>query len=217
ITLSTPTSTSYLKIVDIPITDPKSKDWLKATDVTLSEAMLASPVGSSLADIIKHVRLMRTSPHSDSCIAWVDISDTVSGTSAKKFIGKFISVARKNCKILGARPHSGSVLCTRCYRWGHHSSQCRRLGVRCPLCGGPHREDSHSLMIIGMADPPPRAFEPTPPPPTPSGTAIPRPRSCVNCSAAGKTKRDHSATDTSCPFWQNRFDRDWLRRQFPKK
>ena len=58
ITLSTPMSTSYLKIVDVPITDPKSKDWLKATNAALSEAMLASPVGSSLADIIKHVHLM---------------------------------------------------------------------------------------------------------------------------------------------------------------
>ncbi|EKM74181.1 hypothetical protein AGABI1DRAFT_133537 [Agaricus bisporus var. burnettii JB137-S8] len=94
ITLATPTSTSYLKIVDIPITDPKSKDWYTPTKEVLSEALLASPVGASLSDVIKHVRIMRTSPHSDSCIAWIDISDTVSGTSAKKFIGKYISVAR---------------------------------------------------------------------------------------------------------------------------
>ncbi|EKM73323.1 hypothetical protein AGABI1DRAFT_48856 [Agaricus bisporus var. burnettii JB137-S8] len=139
---------------------------------------------------------MRTSPHSDSCIAWVDISDTVSGTSAKKFIGKFISVARKNCKILGARPHSGSVLCTRCYRWGHHSSQCRRLGVRCPLCGGPHREDSHSLMV-----PDDKVAH----------------RHCVNCTASKRKERSHSATDKACPFWKHRFDREWLRKQFPAK
>ncbi|KAF7770975.1 hypothetical protein Agabi119p4_6949 [Agaricus bisporus var. burnettii] len=196
ITLSTPTSTSYLKIVDIPITDPKSKDWYTPTKQALSVALLASPVGASLSDVIKHVRIMRTSPHSDSCIAWIDISDTVSGTSARKFIGKYISVARKNCKILGARPHSGSVLCTRCYRWGHHSSQCRRLGVRCPLCGGPHREDSHSLMV-----PDDKVAH----------------RHCVNCTASKREKRDHSATDRACPFWKHWFDRDWLRKQFPAK
>ncbi|EKM73466.1 hypothetical protein AGABI1DRAFT_96266 [Agaricus bisporus var. burnettii JB137-S8] len=58
ITLSTPTSTSYLKIMDIPITDPKSKDWYTPTKQALSAALLASPVGASLSDVIKHVRIM---------------------------------------------------------------------------------------------------------------------------------------------------------------
>ncbi|EKM73216.1 hypothetical protein AGABI1DRAFT_88336 [Agaricus bisporus var. burnettii JB137-S8] len=42
-------------------------------------------------------------------------------------------------------------------------------------------------------------------------------RHCVNCTASKREKRDHSATDRACPFWKHRFDRDWLRKQFPAK
>jgi hypothetical protein len=189
-------STSYLKIIDIPITNPKDKDWLKSTVTLLESSMMASPIGSALRDVLAHVLCtMRCSPHSDSCIAWVDINDSVTGASAKKFLGKFINISGVNCRIAGAHPHSGSVLCTRCYRWGHHHSQCRREGVRCPLCGGPHREDSHVHMVAAVKV---------------------EARHCVNCTSSKKEKRDHSALDRQkCPFWAHRFDRNWLKKQFP--
>jgi hypothetical protein len=191
-------STSYLKIVDIPITNPKDKDWLKSTTTLLESSMVASPIGSALWDVLAHVpRIMRCSPHSDSCIAWVDINDLVTGTSAKKFLGKFINISGVNCRIAGAKPHSGSVLCTRCYRWGHHHSQCRREGVRCPLCGGPHREDSHNSMVAAVKA---------------------EARHCVNCTSSKREKRNHSALDRQqCPFWAHRFDRNWLKKQFPAR
>jgi len=197
ITITPPKSTSYLKIVDIPITDPKSKLWLQPTWDLLEASLRASPVGSSILDILAHVpRIMRVSPHSDTCIAWVDIDDSISGTSAKKFIGKFISVSGVNCRVSGARPHSGSIMCTRCQRWGHHHSKCRREGVRCPLCGGPHLESSHATLV---------------------DAAKVDDQHCVNCSASKKTKRNHSALDRKCPFWEHRYDREWLRKQFPVK
>jgi hypothetical protein len=128
--------------------DPKSQTWLKPTSDLLEASLSPSPVGSSLLDVLASVpRLMRTSPHSDTCITWVDIKDMVSGTSAKKFIGQFISISRFNCRIAGARPHAGSIMCTRCQRWGHHHSKCRREGVHCALCGGPHCDASHSIVV----------------------------------------------------------------------
>jgi len=191
-------SMSYLKIVDIPISDPKDKDWIKTTTATLESSMVASPIGSALRDVLAHVpRIMRCSLHSDSCIAWVDINDSVTGTSAKKFLGKYINISGINCRIAGAKPHSGSVLCTRCYRWGHHHSQCRREGVRCPLCGGPHREDSHASMVAA------------------DKVAT---RHCVNCTSSKREKRDHSALNRQqCPFWTHCFNRDWLKKQFPAR
>jgi hypothetical protein len=148
ITTTSPKSTSYLKVVDIPISDPKSKVWLQPTRDLLKASLWASPVGSSLLDALSHVpRIMRVSPHSDTCIAWIDIEDSVSGTWSKKFISKFISVSGVNCCISGARLHSGSIMCTWCQRWGHHHSKCRRQGVRCPLCGGPHLEASHTTLV----------------------------------------------------------------------
>ncbi|EKM73370.1 hypothetical protein AGABI1DRAFT_134921 [Agaricus bisporus var. burnettii JB137-S8] len=81
---------------------------------------------------------------------------------------------------MGARPHSGSVHCARCQRWGHHSDQCRAKCARCPLCSGPIQRP-----IISSA-------------------------STLNAST-------YANAQTVCPFWKNRFDRAWLKRQFPAR
>ncbi|KAF7768475.1 hypothetical protein Agabi119p4_7718 [Agaricus bisporus var. burnettii] len=192
------TSTSYLKIVDIPHVPASPKEWATKQHEAFMYALDKSPVGASLAKLFKHKpRFMRASPHSDSCWAWIDIHNTVSGSNARDYISKFISIRGVNCQIKGAKPHSGSVRCARCQRWGHHSDQCRAKCARCPLCGGPHSEANHSKCVdASRVDA----------------------RHCVNCTAAKRPadKRIHSATDTSCPFWRNRFDRLWLKRQFPK-
>jgi hypothetical protein len=75
---------------------------------------------------------MRTSPSADTCVAWVDISDTVSGANAKTLISKYVAFGERNCQIRGAAPRPGSALCARCMKWGHHSSVCRAKGIQCP-------------------------------------------------------------------------------------
>ncbi|KAF7770974.1 hypothetical protein Agabi119p4_6948 [Agaricus bisporus var. burnettii] len=143
------TSTSYLKIVDIPHVPASPKEWALKQHEAFTNALNKSPVGASLAKLIKHKpRFMRASPHSDSCWAWVDIHDTVAGSNARLYIFKFISVSGVNCQIKGARPHSGSVHCARCQRWGHHSDQCRAKCARCSLCSGPHSEANHFMFPL---------------------------------------------------------------------
>ncbi|KAF7763780.1 hypothetical protein Agabi119p4_8317 [Agaricus bisporus var. burnettii] len=194
------TSTSYLKIVDIPHVPASSKEWALKQHEAFINALNKSPVGASLAKLIKHKpRFMRASPHSDSCWAWIDIHDTVAGSNARLYISKFISVGGVNCQIKGARPHSGSVHCARCQRWGHHSDQCRAKCARCSLCSGPHTEANHFKCVDAKR------------------VDV---RQCANCTAAKRPadKRSHSSTDSKvCPFWKNRFDRAWLKRQFPAR
>ncbi|KAF7773614.1 hypothetical protein Agabi119p4_5781 [Agaricus bisporus var. burnettii] len=194
------TSTSYLKIVDIPHVPASSKEWALKQHEAFTNALNKSPVGASLAKLIKHKpRFMRASPHSDSCWAWVDIHDTVAGSNARLYISKFVSIGGTNCQIKGARPHSGSVHCARCQRWGHHSDQCRAKCARCSLCSGPHSEANHFKCVDAKR------------------VDV---RQCANCTAAKRPadKRSHSATDAKvCPFWKNRFDRAWLKRQFPAR
>ncbi|KAF7762583.1 hypothetical protein Agabi119p4_9176 [Agaricus bisporus var. burnettii] len=192
------TSTSYLKVVDIPHVPASSKEWaLKQHDAFMS-ALNKSPVGASLAKLIKHKpRFMRASPHSDSCWAWVDIHDTVVGSNACLYISKFVSIGGTNCQIKGARPHSGSVHCARCQRWGDHSDQCRAKCARCSLCSGPHSEANHFKCVDAKR------------------VDL---RQCANCTTAKRPadKRSHSSMDAKvCPFWKNRFDRAWLKCQFP--
>jgi hypothetical protein len=187
-------STTYLKVLDVPRIDGPPRDWVRLTRAAFQAALTSSPAGIALAKGIKHIpRIMRNSSHSDSCTAWVDIHDSVSGAAAKQLLGQFIPIGGVNCHIAGAKPHSGSVLCTRCMRWGHHFKVCRAKAARCSLCGGPHSETNHASCVA----------------PT-----LVEQRSCVNCTSARKEKHNHSAKDTSCPFWKHRFDREWLKRQF---
>jgi hypothetical protein len=188
------TSTSFLKVIDVPHIPAEPKVW----QLTQRTALRASPVGVSLNTFIKHApRFMRTSRHAGTCGAWVNISDSVSGSNARNFIGKQVVIGGCNCQIRGAAPWPSSAQCTRCMKWGHHATVCRSKGIRCPLCGGPHSAASHETScVVEKKDP--------------------TTRHCLNCLAAKKSRTAHSSTDTLCPFWNNRFDRDWLRRQFSR-
>jgi hypothetical protein len=190
------TSTSFLKVIDVPHIPAEPKVWQTTQRTAFQTALRSSPGGASLDKYIKHApRFMCTSPHADTCVAWIDISDSVSGSNARNFIGKQVAIGGRNCQIRGAAPWPGSAQCTWCMRWGHHSTVCRSKGIQCPLCGGPHSVASHeNSCVVEKKDP--------------------ATRHCLNCSAAKKSKTTHSATDTSCLFWNNRFDRDWLKRQF---
>ena len=71
------TSTSFIKVVDVPYIRAAPREWQLAQRAAFSSALKSSPVGSALADIIKHTpRFMRVSPHSDRVIAWLDICCT---------------------------------------------------------------------------------------------------------------------------------------------
>jgi hypothetical protein len=145
----TPSLTSFLKIIDMPI-DPNlsKKEWMTEMHLMLIKQSDKSPVGKLLAKNIKHVlRIMRNSPHTNSCIAWVDIHNTMSGTNAAALIGKSIYFGGFSCRIVRAKPHPGSLQCTWCLKWGHHMSKCCSQGVCCPLCGGPYREANHTSYV----------------------------------------------------------------------
>jgi hypothetical protein len=189
------TSTSFLKVIDVPHIPALPGAWQLAQRAAFQAVLRLSPVGSQLDRYIKHaLRFMRTSPHSGTCVAWVDISDTVAGSNARNFIGKSVTVGGMTCQIRGATPRPGLALCTCCMKWGHHSSVCRSKGIWCAHCGGPHMADTHEHFATAAKQDP----------------AV---RACVNCVAAKKRKTSHSAMDTSCPFWINRFNHAWLRNQ----
>jgi hypothetical protein len=124
------TSTTYLKVIDMPHIPAEPRVWLTTQRAAFTAALRSSPIGSDLDRYIKHApRFMRTSPHTDTCVAWLDISDSVSGSNARTFIGKRLIVGRRECQIRGAAPQPGSAQCTRCMKWGHHSGICRSKGI----------------------------------------------------------------------------------------
>jgi hypothetical protein len=87
------TSTSFLKVIDVPHIPAEPRVWLTTQRSAFVSALRSSPVGASLDKFIKHApRFMRTSPHADTCVAWIDISDLVSGSNARNFIGKQVVI-----------------------------------------------------------------------------------------------------------------------------
>ncbi|EKM73484.1 hypothetical protein AGABI1DRAFT_134691 [Agaricus bisporus var. burnettii JB137-S8] len=114
------------------------KVWQSTQRSAFTNALSISPVGKELSIAIKHaVRFMRTSAHSDTCVAWIDIHDSVAGTSARSYINKTIVIGGRNCQIRGVAPRPGSALCTRCMRWGHHSQYAGLKASAAPSAGFP--------------------------------------------------------------------------------
>jgi hypothetical protein len=130
------TSTTYLKVINVPHIPAKPRVWLTTQRAAFTAALCSSPIGLDLRRYIKHMpRFMRTTPHADTCVAWLDILDSVSGSNAKAFIGKRLVIGGCDCQIRGAAPWPGSAQCTRCMKWGHHLGICQSKGIRCPHCG----------------------------------------------------------------------------------
>jgi hypothetical protein len=99
------TSTTYLKVIDVPHIPAEPRVWLTMQRAAFTAALRSSPIGLDLDRYIKHApRFMRTSPHADTCVTWLDISDSVSGSNAKAFIGKQLIVGGRECQIRGAAP-----------------------------------------------------------------------------------------------------------------
>jgi hypothetical protein len=77
------TSTSFLKVIDVPHIPAEPKVWQTTQRAAFQTALRSSPVSASLDKFIKHApHFMHTSPHADTCAAWIDISDSVSGSNA---------------------------------------------------------------------------------------------------------------------------------------
>jgi hypothetical protein len=83
------TLTTYLKVIDVLQIPAKPCVWLTMQRAAFNTALRSLPIGLDLSRYIKHApRFIRTSPHADTCVVWLDISDSVSGSNARAFIGK---------------------------------------------------------------------------------------------------------------------------------
>jgi hypothetical protein len=66
----TPSLTSFIKVLDVPIVPGSPQTWALETWAAFSKALKLSPMGKLLIKNIKHIlRIMQNSAHSDSCMA----------------------------------------------------------------------------------------------------------------------------------------------------
>jgi hypothetical protein len=112
-----PTSTSYLKLVDIP--------FFTVGNTRITPDGVMSQIGksgfASLVVLQTPARVVRDSPKSDTCTVYLNVADSVSGARAKGLIGKTVQFGQYTSYFRAARANPGSPLCSHCWRWGHPS------------------------------------------------------------------------------------------------
>ncbi|CAA7267600.1 unnamed protein product [Cyclocybe aegerita] len=197
-----PSSTSFIKILDVPYFDPKG---LKITQEALEKALRTSVHAEVFAYLSTKPRIDRNSAHSTSCTVYCNIWDSQQGTRAKKALGQPIFLAGRSCAIRPAAQHTGVPLCQRCWKWGHPTVACKAKQLSCPICSGPHEQKEHRQhagCCKGNAKAKPPVL------PTPRDQPCPHKGRCVNCH------KDHAANLALCNFWAHRYDHEWIMAEY---
>jgi hypothetical protein len=136
------TSTSYLKLINIPYLVQDAPITPKDVLDAISKAGLRDLVKSKTPP-----RVVRDSRFSDMATVYINIMDSVSGANAKALTGRTVQFGRWVASFRTARANPGSPLCIRCWKWGHLTAACRALQIVCPHCGGPHRKEHHRVSL----------------------------------------------------------------------
>ncbi|CAA7258924.1 unnamed protein product [Cyclocybe aegerita] len=197
-----PSSTSFIKILDVPYFDPKG---LKITQEALEKALRTSVHAEVFAYLSTKPRIDRNSAHSTSCTVYCNIWDSQQGTRAKKALGQPIFLTGRSCAIRPAARHTRVPLCQRCWKWGHPTVTCKAKQLSCPICSGPHEQKEHRQhagCCKGNAKAKPPVL------PTPHDQPCLHKGCCVNCH------KDHAANSASCKFWAHRYDREWIMAEY---
>ena len=113
----------------------------------------------------------------------------------------------------------GVPWCTKCLVWGHGDRGCKN-STRCGWCGGPHHQSVHRAACYKCAGT--KTI-----PPTPDDQECPHEPWCPNCKEKHPANGDpiyvyekkdgvNKRTRVVCPFWLNRFNKDWYLRKYEK-
>jgi hypothetical protein len=195
-----PSSTSYMKLVDVP--------YLMNDQPIVPTTILQQISKAGLKELALYKtlpRVVRDSRFSDTATVYINIADSVSGANAKALTGRTVQFGRWIATFRMARANPGAALCTRCWKWGHPASACRALQTKCPICTGPHRKEHHRA-LAGCCKGNDRVVPPVPP--TEEGMPCPHAARCLNC------RGPHSADDRRCKFWRHRFDQEWIKARY---
>ena len=194
-----PTSTLYIKIVDVPYYSDLPNKVLN-TVAEVKAVIAASP----LSQYFKYAAepcIVRNSATSTTAKVYINLWDSQMGTQAKAVIDRPILFGTRSCYVRAANANPGAPLCQRCWRWGHTIGGCKAPQLRCNHCAGPHESDAHRH-ACGLCKGNPKSNPPVLP--TAAGQPCPHPARCPNC------RENHNAMDRTCSFWRHRFDPQWI-------
>ena len=195
-----PSSTSYLKLVDVP---------LKPGGVLpLVEEIMAGILQAGLKDTIVlqgPPRAVQDSHASDMAMVYLNITDSVSRARAKVLLHCAIRFGLYACPFRAAWANPGLALCQRCWKWVTWKWHAMLLRLSAPLVGGLTTRNTTGLSP-GVA----RATRKLSPPNPPMAKDLPCPHAhrCINCG------NEHAADDRRCNPWRHQFDQDWIKARY---
>ncbi|KAF9441117.1 hypothetical protein P691DRAFT_617809, partial [Macrolepiota fuliginosa MF-IS2] len=190
-------SRSFIKIVDVPFFKPSMTKPIPSAEVGAQLQCSIIP-----SDYVVHWRFVRNSPKAEFATVWIDLSDSQRGTRASQLISCRLFLNEAEVLIKGAKAHTGTPQCQRCWHWGHNTEVCHCPAICCPICTGPHSKASH-CQLVGCCRGNPKVSPPIPP--TPADMPCTHICSCINCG------NKHAADDHHCPYWWHHFNRSWIR------
>jgi len=202
--VSLPTSTSYIRIIDVPFFEDNA--CTQRVSLDRIKGVLARSALHEHFIPARDPQLVRNSPNSTNCTVNIDLWDSQTGARAKALIGKSLMMGNRLCLIKEAQPRKGVPICQRCWKWGHPSQSCRSPGVTCPHCMGPHMADEH-CWVAGCCKGNANAVPPIPLTDAET-TECPHKAHCVNCGGP------HRADSRKCKFWDHRFDQQWINAKY---
>ena len=188
-----PKSKSYMKIIELPYSSE-----LEVMSPDIIEGILKDLHFFKDATLASKPCVIKVSPKLEKVVVWVDIWDSQSGSCAKNIINRRFNVGQFIATVRRTNMNPGVPQCKICWKWGHSTLSCHSHISRCAKCYGAHdtkyhREKAWCCMENKKVN---RAAINV-------GESCPYVFKCVNC------KGDHQADNYSCPYWHNRFNKEW--------
>jgi len=111
--------------------------------------ILASSVYKDSICLAAPLRIVHDSRWADTYTIYFDIWDSQTGSRMKSFIDRSLNIGSMVCFFCKASMKIGVPLCICCYLWGHNMNYCNSSRMVCPICNGPHCEDTTMLLQPG--------------------------------------------------------------------
>ena len=148
--------------------------------------------------LVSKLCIIKASPKSDMVVIWVDIWNSQSGSSAKNIINQCFNVGQYITTVHSTNMSSGVPQCKNCWKWGHLTLSCYSHASRCAKCYGTHSTEHHREKAWCCMENKKL---------NQSATKVGEP--CTYVFKYVNCKGDHQADSYSCPYWHNRFNRNW--------
>ena len=138
-----PAKHSTLKLEFLPVTT--SGRTTSPEDIL---GALSSLKDFDLSRVLDPIRLTPHPRHKTCVTAVFKVLDHSDGPTTCDIVGRRVSIQGEQRQIRTWLDKPNTPQCNQCYKWGHHSHNCRTRGAYCAICGGTHPTSLHCMICL---------------------------------------------------------------------